>query len=866
VIGWLQRLLDPAYLYALNLGPLGRWGAVYLAWALLLLAGLSAALVWRQRSRLVASTVTVAACGAGLIAVALRLAAPSLVGLKTMRSLSLPARYLLLEAWTARVWPLSATLVALLVPLAHVLSRRPLPHILQTHVDVLVGPPESDRQPALTAGRTLNVQLLLACLHLVGLAWLWYTADRPPWWAVPSLAALTALPLLARSGRLRPTSCGRLETLGPMFVAYGSSAAYWLLARGLHLDVDEYQAFALPDPWSPWFDVPVVVTASVTLTLFIQVQLFMSKETRFFGKNRVSTDSPTSLMKRNALSLGLALLVAAWLAATTITHRTHGVTASDPYCYVQMAIDLAERGAALHEFPLAGLARDLGLPTWPAVHIGYHPPGPDDRAPTMWSIGWPLLMAPLYALGGLNALYWAAPLMGALALVATWCLVDETLSGQPRAERWTVAALCCALVATSPEGSERLLVPMADAAAQLFTVLTVWLLLRGQRLRRAPHGTAYGAAGAALYGALAGACFGAAYFVRHPQLPLGIAAVVAGILSFFPGRERESRTCGEQKGSSTPCSRRVLDSPSADRESMTRGEQVWVRGGVLLLSFALAALLVALPDLAYHRAVYGGWLNSESSEWFLLSARNVGSTFWGILQQGLLRREEIGFLAPFALYGGWLLWHRQRRAAWVLLSGTLAVFLFHLFYAALRPRDLIALLPLLYLCAAYGFVALWRRAQGQRTLLAALLLVCCTTLLFARSYRTLALPWREDVITFGHVRADQAREFSRLRELMPEQAVIGSMLNSGAIELHAGRAAVHPAPWTEEELYRWVEGLLSRGRPFYVLDDGEEMPALIERLEARYRVQPVATLGLPYFAIGGGNLPRSARLYQVEKP
>jgi hypothetical protein len=140
------------------------------------------------------------------------------------------------------------------------------------------------------------------------------------------------------------------------------------------------------------------------------------------------------------------------------------------------------------------------------------------------------------------------------------------------------------------------------------------------------------------------------------------------------------------------------------------------------------------------------------------------------------------------------------------------------------------------------------------------------TFLFARSYRTLALPWREDVITFGHVRADQLGEFQRLRELTPEGAVIGSMLNSGAIELHAGRAAVHPAPWTEDELTRWVEGLWAQGQPFYVLDDGEEMPAVIERLEGQYTVRPVATLGLPYFAIGGGNLPRPARLYRVEEP
>jgi hypothetical protein len=363
-----------------------------------------------------------------------------------------------------------------------------------------------------------------------------------------------------------------------------------------------------------------------------------------------------------------------------------------------------------------------------------------------------------------------------------------------------------------------------------------------------------------LNGALAGACFGIAYFVRHPQLPLGVSAVAAAVLAAGVSHRqgRESRTRGEQETPSL-CSRRVHNSP--DRE-----ERRWVASVALLGAFGLAALLVALPDLAYHRSAYGGWFNSESSEWFLLSVQNMGRSFFGITSQGLLRREEIGYLAPLALLGGWLLWRERRPAAAVLFSGTLAVFLFHLFYAALRPRDLIAILPVVYACAAYGLVVSWRWTCGRRSPLAALLLIFATTLLFARSYRTLALPWREDVITFGHVRAEQLAEFQRLRELTPEDAVVGSMLNSGAIELHAGRGAVHPAPWSEDELHRWVEGLAAQGRSFYVLDDGEEMPAVIERLERRYDLRPVATLGLPYFALGGGNLPRSARLYRVEVP
>jgi hypothetical protein len=632
-----------------------------------------------------------------------------------------------------------------------------------------------------------------------------------------------------------------------MFVTYFSALTCFALSRWLQIDVGEYRAYALPDPWSPWLDVPVVLTSSLTLTLLAQLKMVLCWQKKA-ALWRAHVDST----RCRVLPLALSVLVGLWLIAIVAFHRTHGVTASDPYCYVQMAIDLAERGTAEHIFPLAGLARDLGLPTWPAVHIGYHPPGLDDLAPTMWSIGWPLLMAPLYRLGGLEALYWAAPLAALLALSATWCLVNEALYDLCPVTRWSAAALTCALAATSPEGSERVLVPMADAAAQLFTVLTLWLLLRGQRAR--------GASQTALYGVLAGLCFGMAYFVRHPQLPLGVAAPVAAFLASGFSRRQE------QPNRSQECSRRVHGSPNRTHTAQARDRQDWVRGSVLLLAFAVAALLVALPDLIYHQAAFGHWFKSESSEWFLLSPRYVGRSFWNILQQGLLRPEETGYLFPLVLYGAWRLWRSRRRAAWILGSGTLAVLLFHLFYAALRPRDLIAILPVFYFCGAYGLVMLWRWAQRRRTLLAAMLVFVCTVFMFARSYRTLALPWREDAITFGHVHADQLDEFRLLRQLTEEDAVVGSMLNGGAIELHAGRAAVHPTPWTEQELYRWVEALSAQQRPFYVLDDGEEMPLVLARLEGRYRVRPVATLGLPYFAIGGGNLPRSAHLYAIERP
>jgi hypothetical protein len=770
----LTRLLDPAYLYSLNPGLLGRWWALYVAWAALLVAALGLSLWWRERGGRTASAAIAIASALGLVFLVLRIFAP------LARLLPPYARYLLVEVWTARVWPLSATVAVALAAALGLVSRWPLPGLARRHVDALCGALDP-AMPPLPAWQTFA----LGAVHLLGLGFLCYLASYPLWWAA------LALLLLAIAPALLPPRGLRLETLAPLLFVYaGVGLAVWL-DQGLGVEVAEYQAFAFPDPWSPWFNGVALAVAGFAFTGWIIVRLWT--------RNVVA-------------SLSVCLALVGWLLGTVVTHRTHGVTASDPYSYVQMTVDLARTGSPLHDFPLAGLAQELGLPTWPAVHIGYHPPFFGNRSPTMWPIGWSLLMVPFYWLGGLEALYWVAPAVAMLALVATWYLTNEVLGSQSRSVRWSIATLACALVATSPEGTERILVPMADAAAQLFTVFALWMLLRAWRRRPVLHA------------ALAGASFGAAYLVRHPQLPLAVSAVAVALLI------ARSRT------------RRLL----------------------ALGSFAGAALLVALPDLVYHQAVFGGWLRTESTEWFLISVQHVGRSLLTILEQGLMRREELGFIAPFVFYGAGLLWRRQRRAAWIVGSGTLAVFLFHLAYAALRPRDLIAILPVFYICAAYGFVEAWRWYAAKRTVTAALLLVCCAVLISARSVRTLALPWREDVITFGHVSAAQRQAFETLREITSSDAVVGSMLNGGAIELHAKRQAVHPAPWTANEMRLWTDALHARERPFYVLDDGEEMEGVLASLADAYSLRIVARLGLPYFALGGGNLPQTAVLYRVE--
>jgi hypothetical protein len=276
----------------------------------------------------------------------------------------------------------------------------------------------------------------------------------------------------------------------------------------------------------------------------------------------------------------------------------------------------------------------------------------------------------------------------------------------------------------------------------------------------------------------------------------------------------------------------------------------------------MAALLAALPDLWYHRWVMGHWLRPES-----LELRHFGLGFMGLtlaqIVRVLLSGREFLFVAPLVLYGAWRQW-RVRRNQFVLLSCWLAlVVLVHLPYEALRLRDLLSIFPVLCWWAGYGASGLWPQVwrllqkvlplRGSQYVQGFSYAMLLAGLLLVRSWPTLSMAKASDIDAFGHLNAYQRAGFARIGHDTEPNALIGASLNSGAVELHGGRATFRPAVWQQEETYTFLDHVLADGHPIYLLQDGLEMRAPLTAARQRYTLQWVGRYDIPFYHSGGGS-------------
>ncbi len=650
---------------------------------------------------------------------------------------------------------------------------------------------------------------VLVPIHLVGLMFLAIQFGR----SYPEMIGLVLLllsPQLALSVLERRWAI-HLETLTPLHLAYLAAVARRAWAELLVQPLPLHDGFVYPEPVSVLLGVEAVFLASVLYVLICQGHLLALRRR---AQDRYLI----------CAALTLAVAVTAWASIAYFRHRTHGVTANDPYAYVQMAVDLAENGDPRHQFALFPRVSHLGISWWPVVHYGYQvrmpPLRPDGYTATDWPPGWPAILAGSYLLLGEQGLYLANPAIGLISLGVLVALVAELEHDGTWGERLLAGSFAACCLATSYEQMDRLMVPMADASASLFTMLTILLLLRGARGRLR------------LYAVLAGFCFGWAYLVRHTQLALGLSALVALL---YLGRERFTL------------------------------RQRWEAVGL----FGLTAFLVALPDLLYHQLVFGHFLTPESTELELFSLAYVPATA-RVMWQRACSGNEFGFLVPLLVWGAYRMYAEKRGEFLVLLTAFLAVLAVQLPYAALRLRDLLSLFPIVLAWAGYGVVDLWKRIptrstmqQYRRQALRVAILVGLLLLPIFRCWPILPRAWGTYRASFGYVSSEARQGFEEVESNTVQPCVVGSSMNGGPIDLYAGRDTFRPEFWTEEEFDVFLGQMFEEDTKVYILDDGESLGPTLEYAEAHYLVTSGPHVEVPLF---GDPSKVSSVLYEISPP
>ena len=506
-------------------------------------------------------------------------------------------------------------------------------------------------------------------LHIVGLGTL-MAFNRWPWWAAVVVLGAILLPQALRIVQLKSLSTLResMTVLAPLMVVY-ASLGIRLLIGGAQYFID--RRFLVLEPWSTIFNptLALLVMVGYALVLSVRSARVGASDARF-------------------VKWGAAVLVAltlAWSVWTALTLHTHGVSGSDPYAYTQMGVDLATHGTVFHSFPLIRLTYALHIPSEPVVHIGYKLPQDITRtSTTVWPPAYAVFTAAAYLIGGETGVYLLGPLLAILALLIVGWLCLLAARRTPSPFIYAVAALTVFFTATSYQQVEWQLIPMADLAAQVFSLLALALALRGEgdRLRYSPSPFP-----PLVFAALAGACIGIAFGIRYTQVL--IAPAVALALLIGDGR----RTTDDER----------KPSPVAASEPPRL---------LSLLVCALFAALAAAPTLIYHQVAFGNPFLTGSDELQHFSFVTAPATLWRTLQDMFWHRE-FGLLLPFMLIGAGVVWRYSRRLALVLATYLVVLIGFHALYAYLRQRDLLSVFPVLYALAAAGIVWLvWQAGRG----------------------------------------------------------------------------------------------------------------------------------------------------------
>lgn len=585
---------------------------------------------------------------------------------------------------------------------------------------------------------------------------------------------------------------------GPFLFVYTVIAIRFLYIRLLHQTVSGYFAYSFPDWRLPLLTLDVATAAAIGYAVLIGLALALNSRLR------------GALFAAATLSI----VAVSWAGVEYLNSRTYGATGTDPYAYVQMGIDFASHLAATHRFALFQLVSQQSIPWFPIVHTGYHLPFDiQGDAVSVWPASGALAYGILYKALGEQGLYIVNPLFSLTSVLMTGLLAWELTASDSFGVRSLTAAGSIAVFATSNEVVNWAGITMVDSQAALYSMLAIYLGLRARRSSTL---------GLSI---LAGFALGAAYSVRHTQLVLALG--IAILLGF------------------------------ADAPLKLRLRNLTAAG--------IAAFLIALPDLWYHQIYLGGCLHPESEELASYSFDVLPITL-AQLSANLFKGYEFGWVSLFIITGA-VIYARESFVEFVVLAVWLfASFALQLPYPALRLRDMLPEMPILVFFGVYGtFKSIQILLHFDRPLArlaAATLTFVALDLFILRIWNTIPLVIEPPTPRFGYMTASQRQSFDSLNKLIPANAIIGASLNSGPIELYAGRSSFRPADWSATDLRVFLGTAMRSNLDVFLLEDNSSMATVLTHLRNDYRLTQVDKLDVPLF--GDGQIAVPGALWHIQ--
>ena len=506
-------------------------------------------------------------------------------------------------------------------------------------------------------------------------------------------------------------------------------------------------------------------------------------------------------MLNHAQAVALVLAVLTLVIAFRVSaFEAYG---ADPYGYVSQAHLWAAGDLVLHE-PLS-LTAPWPDPEWTLSPLGYRPgPGRGTIVP-MYAPGLPIVMAGLVKLFGTFGPFLAVPLLGSIAIFGTFWLAR-------RIDGNACGLMTAVLLLTSPIFLFQLKEPMSDVPVTAWWLLALLLITKPT-------------AGSLLAGGLAAT---AAILTRPNLVPL--AATMAMFILIYSAAQLRQRF-------------------------------------VNVTLFSLGVIPGCIAVAVLNKKLYGSPFSSGYGEMSGLFGLDYFSTNLVRYARWLLASETAFILLALPGAVVLLLRERQRDTAnsvppigftWLLVAFVITLYACYAFYLPfdtwLFLRFLLPGVALLLILCSVSVLHLSARLPSLYTkLVLAVAVVAFVGWRVSRDQLNGLQPIRGYDRRFAVV-----AEY--VRDELPQNAIVLSMIHSGSVRYYAHRATVRWDWLAPEWLDRSVEFLARNGyHPFLLIDDWER-PRFIDRFGSQSRW---GTLDWAPIAIYRGNV--RAELFDLTK-